>query len=203
MKKIFFAAMIPAAMLLSCGDNKSDSEKANEDSTNMMADTTSAMSSMPDTKMSDNANNKPVTDKDIMDFVQNSANVGMMEIELGRYATDNAQSQRVKDFGNMMVTDHTAAANDLKSMATSNSIQFPATMDKEHQGHVDMLKNKKGAAFDKAYMDMMVNGHKETIDKYKKATGDLKDDSYKLYATKTLPVLQKHLDSAQAIKKGL
>jgi putative membrane protein len=109
----------------------------------------------------------------------------------------------VKDFGSMMVTDHTAAANELKGMANGNNITIPASMKEEHQKHVDMCKQKKGAAFDKDYMDMMVKGHKETIDNFEKASKNLKEDSYKTFAAKTLPVLQKHLDSAQAIRKSL
>ncbi|MEO7522651.1 MAG: DUF4142 domain-containing protein, partial [Ferruginibacter sp.] len=146
---------------------------------------------------------KTITDKDVVFFVQKASSVGMMEIELGNYATQNGQNQRVKDFGAMLVNDHAKAANDLKAIATSNSITVPASMLKEEQEHVDMLKKKSGAAFDKDYIDMMAQGHKKTIEMFKKASADLSEDAYKAFATMTLPVLQKHLDSAQAIRKGL
>jgi putative membrane protein len=135
--------------------------------------------------------------------VQKALSGGMMEVELGNLASSKAQNPRVKNFGSMMVTDHSAAGNELKQMATSNNIAVQGNMLPEHQGHVDMLKNKSGAAFDKAYMDMMVKDHKKDIDEYKKAANNLSVSQYKMFASKTLPVLQKHLDSAQAIHKNM
>ena len=145
----------------------------------------------------------PVTAKDVTDFVQKAASGGMMEVQMGQMASQNAQSQRVKDYGAMLVTDHTNAGNELKTMAASNSISVPADMMPENKSHMSMLMNKKGAGCDKAYMDMMIKDHKKDIDAYKKASMGLSDASYKAFAAKTLPVLQKHLDSAQAINKGM
>jgi putative membrane protein len=56
-----------------------------------------------------------------------------------------------------------------------------------------------GKDFDKEYMDMMLKDHKDDIDMFKKASSDLTDSTIKDFATSTLPTLQKHLDSAQAI----
>ncbi|MFT3910859.1 MAG: DUF4142 domain-containing protein [Ferruginibacter sp.] len=204
MKKIVYAALIPAAMFLACNDNKSTSEMPAADSTIPAIDKKDNVeaTTAPDSsgKMS---SDKTITDKDVTDFVNNTSAVGMMEVELGKYAAAHGASQRVKDFGNMMVTDHTAAGDKLKTMAAANNIPVPSALPKDKQMHVDMLEKKSGKDFDKAYMDMMVDGHKETIGNFKKASADLKEDSYKTFATMTLPVLQKHLDSAQAIRKSL
>jgi putative membrane protein len=147
--------------------------------------------------------NSTVTNKDVTDFVQKAGSGGMMEVELGNLAATNAQSDRVKAFGAMMVSDHTAAGNELKQLASSNNIQAPSMLMPDHQKHVDMLKSKTGAAFDKAYMDMMVKDHKEDVAEYKKASTGLSVQTYKDFASKTLPTLQKHLDSAQAVHKSL
>jgi putative membrane protein len=69
----------------------------------------------------------------------------------------------------MMETDHTAAGNKLRDIAAAENISFPSAMNAEHQGHVDMFKGKTGADFDKAYMDMMVEGHTGMVDKFKEA----------------------------------
>ena len=103
----------------------------------------------------------------------------------------------------MMATDHTNANNELKAMATSNSIAVPTALKTDQQMHVDMLKKKSGKDFDKAYMDMMLDDHKSDVGEFKKASTGLSDASYKAFAIKTLPVLQKHLDSAQAIHKSM
>lgn len=158
--------------------------------TNKMGTNTSTINSMP-------------VDSATSEFVAASAAGGMMEIELAKVAKDKAKSQRVKDFAAMLLSDHTAAANELKSTAAGNNIAVPASMGEEHQKHVDMMSKKSGAQFDKDYMNMMVIDHKKDIDAFKKASANLSNDAIKSYATRTLPVLQKHLDSALAITKKM
>ncbi len=163
--------------------------------TGMMTDTST--SSIGNSSASNMNGQKP--DKDATDFVMKAASGGMMEVELGKVAQDKAKSQRVKDFGSMLVTDHSKANDELKSIASSKSVTVPAAMMPAHQKHVDMLKAKSGADFDKAYMNMMLDDHKKDIADFKKASSNGTDSDIKNFAAKTLPVLQKHLDSAQAI----
>ena len=218
MKKILCVALVASsAIFLSCNDNNSKDTTASDSatstsSTTMSSDTGMNNSSMDRTTMSNDTMKNSMADSkmsdkkmaaDVMDFVQKASSGGMMEVEMGNMAAQNAQNQRVKDYGSMLVTDHTNAGNELKNMAAGNNIPVPASMMPEHMAHMDMMKSKKGAAFDKAYMDMMVKDHQKDIDMYKKASMNLSDASYKAFAAKTLPVLQKHLDSAMAIHKKM
>lgn len=136
-----------------------------------------------------------------VDFVMKAALGGMMEVQAGTLAQQNAKSQRVKDFGSMMVTDHGKANEELKSLASANNIAVPTALLPEHQKHMDMMSKMKGDAFDKHYIDMMVNDHKKDIDEFQKEANSPGNDAFKGFAAKTLPTLLKHLDSAQAINK--
>ena len=209
MKKVFFSVCIAStSLLVCCNDNKKSDTTVSTDTTSTMLHDTAAPSSAMnssagDTSSSAKNSSTPVTAADVTDFVKKASSGGMMEVEAGKLAQQNAQNDRVKAFGAMMVNDHTAAGNELKSMAQSNSIMVPTALLPEHQMHLDMLKGKTGAAFDKAYMDMMLNDHKKDVADYKKASTSLSVDSYKAFAAKTLPTLQIHLDSAQAINKKM
>lgn len=136
-------------------------------------------------------------------WVTEAAGGGMMEVALGQTAQQQAASQRVKDFGAMMVRDHTQANDDLKAIANAKNFSLPATMPEKHQKHVDDLTKKQGKDFDKAYMKMMVNDHEEDVKKFEKAASDATDPAIKDFAARTLPVLRMHLDSAKAINKQL
>lgn len=137
--------------------------------------------------------------KESIDFATKAAGGGMMEVEAGKLAQQNAKSQRVKDFGNMMVGDHSKANDELKGLATANNITMPARLPDDLQKHIDMMSKMTGDTFDKHYMDMMVNDHKEDIGEFKKEANSSVNDAFKAFAAKTLPTLQKHLDSALAI----
>ena len=127
------------------------------------------------------------------------ANAGMTEIELSKVAQTKAMNPRLKGFADMMVTDHTAAADKLKSIATSKSITLPDKLSDASQKKLDELNKKSGKDFDKAYMDDMLDGHKKAVDAFQKGSKDLQDADLKNFAAQTLPTIQMHQDSIKAI----
>jgi putative membrane protein len=136
---------------------------------------------------------------DASNFAVTAANGGMMEVELGKIAQDKASSARVKAFGEMMVKDHTEANNNLKAIATSLNIALPDSVSDDTKKDIDKMKMKKGKDFDKAYVDMMLNDHKKDIAEFRKCADNCSDSTVKSFAYNTLPVLEKHLDSIEAI----
>lgn len=136
-------------------------------------------------------------------FIMDAASGGLMEVELGKTTSVNASSAKVKAFGQMMVTDHTKANTELKAVAAKKDITVPPAPAQPQQDHINDLKTKKGAEFDQAYVDMMVDDHKEDISKFENEANNGKDADVKAFATKTLPVLRKHLVAIQALQSGM
>ncbi len=194
MKKLILGSFLLLSIWLfqSCGGNGADNSK---DSV-VNKDTAAAMRT--DTSGSVNKTKTPV-DKDASEFASKAASGGMMEVELGQMAQQKAVSQRVKDFGAMMVQDHTAANDDLKSRVSSLNVALPSMVNEEDQKEMDKLSKKQGKDFDKAYMNMMLDDHKKDVAEFRKAADKCTEPSLKNFASKTLPVLEKHLDSAKAI----
>lgn len=201
MKKLNSAFLLLASgfVMYSCGGNDTTTDTTTSDTsaTTTATDTSASANRMADTSTAKMSTTPP--DKDATDFVMKAASGGMMEVELGKVAQDKAKNQRVKDFGGMMVTDHSSANDELKGIASSKNITLPASVPADEQKHIDMLKSKSGADFDKAYTNMMVEDHKKDIAEFKKAAEKCTDPDIKNFAAKTLPVLEKHLDSIQAI----
>jgi len=183
MKKLVFSSCLLLSVYLfqACNNSSTSDNKDSVDSAKTV-----------------NKEQKPV-DKDVSDFAVKAANGGMMEVQLGKIAMDKGVSKRVKDFGAMMVQDHTQANDDLKMRASALNITLPATVSDDMQKEIDMCSKKMGKDFDKEYMNMMLDDHKKDVDEFKKAAENLSDSTIKDFASKTLPVLEKHLDSAKAI----
>jgi putative membrane protein len=149
------------------------------------------------TDAADTASNNSVS------FAVKAGSGGMMEVQLGELAQTNAQSARVKAFGAMMVRDHSKANKELLMIAANKQIGIPSNLSEEHQRHVEEMKKLKGEDFDEHYMDMMTKDHKEDIDLFEKAAENEKDNDIKAFASKTLPTLRAHLDSAKAVKDAI
>ncbi|HEX2922279.1 MAG TPA: DUF4142 domain-containing protein [Bacteroidales bacterium] len=139
----------------------------------------------------------------VEDFVKEAASGGLMEVELGRYAQQNALNERVKNFGAMMVRDHQKANDELKSIATGKNIPIPSTMENNHLNKVNDLKKESGANFDKKYIIEMVEDHDNDVDKFRKQAENSKDEEIKAFAAKTLEILLIHQDSAKSIQSAL
>jgi putative membrane protein len=196
-KKNLIPGLALAAILMAC-----NSSSTTESSTDSMA-TNDDTTSRTDTTSLINTNMDSDTSK-MADFLTEAAGGGMMEVQLGQIAKKNAASKAVKDFGAMMVRDHSNANAELKKLAAEKNVTLPAALPEKHQKHIDDLSKKTGADFDKDYISMMVDDHKEDIDAFEKCSkSDKEDADVKAFASKTLPVLHKHLDSAQAIKSRM
>lgn len=137
-------------------------------------------------------------------FLVEAADGGMMEVLAGELAKQKAVNQRVKNFGDMMVKDHSKANDELKSLATSEKITIPAAVSDNTQKMIDKLNEKTGTDFDKAYIKMMVDDHIEDVRKFELAATDVNNNTaVKKFINKTLPVLRIHLDSAKAIQQSI
>jgi len=135
-------------------------------------------------------------------FVKKAAAGGMAEVDAGKMAQEKGQSSDVKDFGAMMVKDHTAANDELAGIAKSKNIEVPSKTDAEHQKMEDKLSGLSGAAFDKEYINDMVKGHEKML-KLLKGEESSKDAELKDFATKTAETVKMHLDKAKEIQGKL
>lgn len=188
----YFLIMAIPLVIMSCnnrGANKADNKNLNDKAV-----------VVENAKVEDNKVNEPVSADS---FVKEAAIGGMMEVELGRYAQQNASNPRVKNFGAMMVRDHTRANDELKSIAAGKNITVPATIDDSHQSKMNDLMKKKGPDFDKDYMKDMVDDHNKDVDEFRKQSENSTDPEIKAFAAKTLQVLIVHQDSAKQIHNAL
>ena len=143
---------------------------------------------------------KAMTDQQFVDF---AAQTDMVEANLGQLAGSTASAQPVKDYGQMLVTDHTKDYNQLFDVAHQANLNMPNAIDAEHnKAMIDPFQKLKGAAFDRHYAQEMVAGHTKAIAIYKKEAADAQNAALKSYAAQALPVLEKHLEDAKGLAKA-
>ena len=141
-----------------------------------------------------------MTDQQFVDF---AGQTDMVEANLGQFAQTAADSQPVKDYGQMLVTDHTKDFSQLHVAAQQANLTVPDAIDaKNNKTMIEPFQKLKGAAFDHRYIQEMVAGHTKAIEIYKKEAADAQNAALKSYAQDALPVLQKHLDDAKNLEKS-
>ncbi len=140
-----------------------------------------------------------MSDQQFLDF---AAQTDMIEANLGQLAGTASDSQPVKDYAQMLVTDHTADYNQLAGVAQQANLTMPTAIDAAHnKAMIDPFQKLKGKAFDHRYIQEMITGHTKAIAIYKREAADAQNPVLKSYADQTLPTLQKHLDGAKDLAK--
>jgi putative membrane protein len=135
------------------------------------------------------------------DFIQAAAQGGMTEVQLGELASTNGMRDDVKEFGQMMVKDHTAINDDLKALAAQKGVTLPDSLDARHQGMVDKMAALTGSAFDDAYIAAMIKAHKKDAKAFKAESTATQDADIKSFLDKSIPVVESHLQHITAMKK--
>jgi len=131
-------------------------------------------------------------------FLKEAIEGDMAEVKVGQLAQEKGQSQDVKQFGQMLQQDHGQHLTQAQQQAQQIGVTAPTQPNAKQKAMYDKLSKLSGAQFDKAFAQGMVKDHKEDIAKYQKeakSKGPLAQ-----FAQQTLPVLQKHLQTAQSLQ---
>ncbi|HEY2171155.1 MAG TPA: DUF4142 domain-containing protein [Candidatus Angelobacter sp.] len=161
--------------------------------------------STPDTTAQPNsgaAASSPSSSSD-QDFVTKAAQGNSAEVELGKIVVARSKDPNVKQFAQMMVKDHSAALNELQELAQSKNLNFNDDLPDDAKALKTKLSGDTGKQLDKDYMDSMLEDHQKDVQEFTDQSHKAKDPDVKQWATKTLPILQKHLDKAQQIDAKL
>lgn len=190
-------ALFCVAALTACKKNETTVTDTSTDSVDMAYPMDSAMT---DTTMVSGTTQMNEQDRT---FANDAAKGGMMEVMVGNLAAGKATNAKVKSLAEMMVRDHSKANDELKSWATGAAFTLPSAVEDNQKKEHDDLQARSGAEFDRAYADMMVRHHTETIEKFKQQASGGSDSSLKAFAEKTLPTLEHHLMEAQAARDAV
>lgn len=134
-------------------------------------------------------------------FMSDAANIDLAEIHVSRQAAERATNAEVKRFAQTMVDDHTKTAAEAQAMASKYGVTLPTAPNENDVKNWKGMLDKKGADFDKDYMDWAVKTHKDAVDKFEDvAEGNDYHPELRDWANKTLPALRHHHEEAQRVR---
>jgi putative membrane protein len=132
-----------------------------------------------------------------------------VDVNAGEVAKSSAQSKDVKDFAQLMITDHSgvnkqASALVKKLHVTPEESDTSKALKKGGAENIAKLKGLKGAAFDKAYVDNEVSYHQAVLDAIDKTLlPNAKNAELKGLLEKVRPVIDEHLQHAKHLQASM
>jgi putative membrane protein len=119
------------------------------------------------------------------DFLVKTSEGNVSEIKLEQLALHEANTPQVRQFAQRMIDDHAKAEQQLVKDAGAMNLIAPDHMTKDPAGLYDKLNQESGAAFDKDYMNAMVNDHQDDVNTFQDEIKNGKNEQLKSYAQST------------------
>jgi len=192
---MFAAAAVAAVSVAACQKKDEVANPADPGTTN------SAVNAAQDaTAAAVGAASATVAPVSTEEFVTNAGISDQYEIQAGQIAQKKGQSAGVKDFGKMMVTDHTALTNEMKPLIAAAGKTPPTGLDERRKGLIDNLNAASPADFDKVYLSQQEAAHNEALTLMQGYADKGDDVGLKAAAAKAAPKVQAHLDRVKALQ---
>ncbi|MES2725530.1 MAG: DUF4142 domain-containing protein [Bacteroidota bacterium] len=133
-------------------------------------------------------------------YLVDAYSIGIYELEASQHAKQKAASNNVKTLASEMVEAHAKMNVSLKSLADKKQVSVPVKLTDDQMKEIKDCSDKKGAEYDKAYIEKIVSDHEKAIKLSEAAAEKAHDPEIRNLFSSSLPALRHHLEMAMAIK---
>jgi putative membrane protein len=147
--------------------------------------------------MTNNTARPKPADRASKSFIKDAIEGDIAEVDVGKLAQEKGQSPGVKDFGAMLIKDHSEHKAKAEEVASQIGVEPPTSSSMTEKATYAKLKLLSGTSFDTAFAKAMVKDHQQDIKEFQKES--TKSDPAGKLAQETLLVLHKHLEAAQQL----
>ncbi len=125
-------------------------------------------------------------------FATKAAQGGIFEVKSSQIAVNKSTDKGVLAVAKRMIMEHTAANNELKTVAQNYQMTLPTETDAKHRAILSKLSRLSGTAFDKAYIASQETAHADTVKLLEKEIAMGKNAGLTAFASKNLPGIEDH-----------
>lgn len=144
----------------------------------------------------------PISTQD-REFAKQATYSNLAETAMGQLALTETEDESIRQFAQMMVTEHTQAQDELRYLAESYELEIPDTLNSEQQAIYEELGQLEGYAFDSAYISSQVVAHQQAQQIFQKQIDQGENPNILEYGSSVLPHINEHLALALQLKEEL
>lgn len=140
-----------------------------------------------------------ISERDV-EFARQAARINLAEIALGELALEKGTHAEVQQFASRMVADHRRANRELESITRGRVSRLPAVFSEDAREKIVDLNERVGPAFDREYMDHMLDKQREEVEFYREYVEEGENAALRNYANEMKRTLQAHENAALATR---
>ena len=148
-------------------------------------------------------NRPPIASPAEQDFMMKATEADLTAIEMARLALQKSTNKDVRDYANMIQSDHTSALEDLTDLMRDKNVSQPKSVPPDVKKDIVVMNGLSGPEFDREFINQMVAGHQKMIEMFQDRAAIVQDKDVKKYAEDVLPKLEMHLEKAQRLQSKL
>lgn len=127
-------------------------------------------------------------------FMIQAAQGGMAEVQMAQLALKKTSSQKVRDFAQMMVKDHSDLNAKLTPMATQMGVSLPTRLSSADAGALSRLSRQSGSAFDRSYMATQKSAHTKAMALFQEAGSQADNGGLRAFFDQNAAIIANHME---------
>lgn len=135
------------------------------------------------------------------EFLRDALEGANSEIMLGQMAASQARSPAVREFGRVLVADHSMARDQIVSLARHYGVRPTREASDEARDERARLMRLRGREFDREFVNYMVDDHRKDIDHFRDQAQEMQGPVSE-FARGQLPALRRHLEMARSLDRS-
>jgi putative membrane protein len=137
------------------------------------------------------------------DFMMKAAQMHLAEIDMARIAMQKSQNPDVRDFANMIQSDHTEALEDLTDMMRDKGMSRANVLGPDAKTDIEKMTALSGPEMDREFVNTMVADHQKALEMFRDHANIAQSPDVRKYAEDLIPKLEMHLEKAQKLQSKL
>lgn len=137
------------------------------------------------------------------DFMIKAAQANLAEIDMARIIMQKSQNKDLRDFANMIQSDHTDALEDLTDLMRDKGMSPPNTLSPEIKVDIEKMTALSGPDLDREFANAMVADHQKALEMFRDQANIAQSPDVRKYAEDLIPKLEMHLEKAQKLQSRL
>jgi len=138
------------------------------------------------------------------DFVKMAGASDLYEKTSSQMVLKDAKNPKVREFAQMMISDHNKSTAQVKAAAKSDGVTAgPPKLMPEQEKMVADLKAAKGADREKLYVNQQVMAHQQALELHQTFASSGDKPALKQAASGIVPVVQQHLTEVKSMQSSM
>jgi putative membrane protein len=130
--------------------------------------------------------------------------------DLGLIGINRAENDDVRDFAGKIVEEHQESDRELMKKAQELNLEIAGTrearqiqqkMEQRHKKDIEGLERVRGAQFDRQYMELVVQTHRQAVDQLRQQRQQVRNEDVQKAMDERLEKVQEHLVRAQELQR--